>query len=330
MAVYYVSSLASGSGDGSLGSPWTLEQGAAGAGAGDELRIINDGVYQLSNSISFPVAGDTDGYVTIKGANASGIVDGSKPKIDGANLMSTAEAFTFDVANQIAEIEFLEFINIKAYAINTYATIRIRVANCGFTGVGGDGYGVFVSSSSSRLHVVNCIFQNLNVGIGSTNQNRFQSGAAIKNVFINCNTGIIMGAGTNVLNNVFIRNGVAVKSNYVFTDNIIADNTFFKCSSDAIQLNNTTANRFVNIYNNIFRSNGGYAINTIGAPEFVFKFWCNCFSNNSSGDSDLEIMDGFGNIHADPLFVSETEGSENLCLQPTSPCINAGLNPYGY
>jgi hypothetical protein len=50
----YVSSLAAGGGDGSVGSPWTLVEAAAAAVAGDRVNIKADGTYTLGADLTLP------------------------------------------------------------------------------------------------------------------------------------------------------------------------------------------------------------------------------------------------------------------------------------
>jgi hypothetical protein len=114
------------------------------------------------------------------------------------------------------------------------------------------------------------------------------------------------------------------------------------------------------LLNNIFRSNGEYAIEMTagGAPAdgSVAKWWNselvrvvlrsdgNCFSNNTLGLLHVQNRDSLEedifttlaqlrsytaeDVHSNelnPLFLSETPGSEDVHLQSTSPLVNAGV-----
>jgi len=328
MANYYVSSLAIGGGDGSLSSPWTLSESVANAVAGDDIIIMADGEYIVSSPLSFPVAGSSSGYVRVIGANAYGIIDGTKPVLNGATLTTGSDIFRFNVASQCFEIENIEFRNSPQHAIYTGTnTVYGRINRCDFKNCAGSG--VITISSSSTFEIIYSKFTECSVGVGSLNTLRFSNSIIMGCQIVNNGTGIYCGTNTHIINNIFIGNGIAIRANAAINGNIIIGNTFFKCTGNAIQFY-SGANRYLTIVNNIFRLNLGYAIHTQNTPLFVMKYFNNCFSDNSLGDTDLGTVSGHGNIHSDPLFISEVSGNEDLRLQSTSPCINAGINPYGY
>lgn len=47
----YVTSAASGGGNGTSGSPWTLSEAVTNAASGDRINIQSDGAYSISNRI---------------------------------------------------------------------------------------------------------------------------------------------------------------------------------------------------------------------------------------------------------------------------------------
>jgi hypothetical protein len=76
MATKYVSSSATGSGTGTLASPWTLDQAASGALLGDTVIIKADGTYIRTTEWQLSVAG-----VNYVGGNSVGNVDGTRAAI---------------------------------------------------------------------------------------------------------------------------------------------------------------------------------------------------------------------------------------------------------
>jgi len=327
MAVYYVSSLASGSGDGSYESPWTLEEAAANAVAGDEVRIMADGTYLPSATIAPAAVGSAGAYVTYVGANSSGEVDGTRPLISGANLPANTDIFSFGTtAQQHFEFRDLEIANSPRHAIYSNLTVYGMLINCVIHDSVNSG--CYALSSTSKFVIDRCYLYNNGVGLGNNNASRF-SGSIVRNcMFANNTVGLLNGLACTIQSNLFLRNGYGIQANNYLTETTITNNVFYGSTNDAIKLNTAAGSRFNIISDNIFRSNGGYAINNY--DSLSYRLYNNCFSNNTSGDTNLGTISGNGNIHEDPLFVSETLGSEDFRLQSTSPCKDAGRNPYGY
>lgn len=80
----FVSSLATGAGDGSSGSPWTLAQAVASAIAGDRVNVKADGTYALINSAVAANAGGASpvifrGYKTTIGDGLQGRTNDNGP-----------------------------------------------------------------------------------------------------------------------------------------------------------------------------------------------------------------------------------------------------------
>jgi hypothetical protein len=78
MATRYVSALASGSGDGTQGNPWTLAQAFAGAASGDVVEMAADGIYSRSTTLTptnrlWTLCGPSTGSLPVIQAAAAGI-----------------------------------------------------------------------------------------------------------------------------------------------------------------------------------------------------------------------------------------------------------------
>jgi hypothetical protein len=74
----YVTAAATGGGDGSEGSPWTLAEGLANVAKNERLNIKADSTYNVTSAIDFTNSGDTDEPIWIRGYS-SAIGDGGKP-----------------------------------------------------------------------------------------------------------------------------------------------------------------------------------------------------------------------------------------------------------
>ena len=127
---------------------------------------------------------------------------------------------------------------------------------------------------------------------------------------------------------IYDNGGDGIQVNNTLENITFMGNVFFGNAGDGLELR--ADSRFVTVLNNIFRSNGGYGIFTNTATNGIFAFAdFNCFSNNTSGAIDINggTPPGDDNVTADPLFTSETDGSEDFTLQTGSPCLDVG---FGY
>jgi hypothetical protein len=209
------------------------------------------------------------------------------------------------------------------------------VDNCDFdtySGVSNVIRTIYVNIAGSRIVATNCLFSNCKFGIGSAaTANALPNVRILNSRFIGItNSAIFVGGTENVVSGCsFIRCGVGINNNNPTNtvNNLYIGNSFLNCTTHGINLKQETSNSRNIIANNIFRSCGGFAINTNTGNINQYQLFNNCFSNNTSGNVDINggVVWGDGNILADPKFVSETSGSENLTLQATSPCLNTGF-----
>ena len=100
---------------------------------------------------------------------------------------------------------------------------------------------------------------------------------------------------------------------------------FFGNTGDGIEMDADTSN--VILENNVFRTNGGYGVNTNTGTLNAFLSWKNnCSNNNTSGHIDINggTMPGTDNLTVDPEFESEVDGSEDFTPDADSPLLQAG------
>lgn len=327
MAVYYVSSLASGSGDGSLANPWTIDQSLS-AVAGSEIRLIADGIYNITTTLSWTAIGTATAFNKIIGCNDSGVVDGTKAVLSAQNA---AISIVLYLASQLLSFKYIKFLDCASVAVNgqsAYASPSFcAVTDCEFINC---NVGIQFPSGQSRLRVNGCLFSGCTFGIGSSSSGRHSGNIVYESVFIANDTGLYLGSASSVNKCIFIRNNYGFRCNTDFIDSVLSHNTFFGNTADAIRL--ITGARFSLITNSIFRNNGGYGINADADCKEGLSLSYNCFSNNTSGPINLDggVPWGEGHIFTDPLFISEVPGSEDLRRQSASPCTDAGSNPVGY
>jgi len=268
--------------------------------------------------------------------------------ISGVNNNAGTNIFgAFTNNNHYTNFKNLTFRQAKAHVFNIGPNAGKIFAdgvftNCIFDSNGGNisSYAVFNyagNSTGSSIKCFKCSFvDNANV-IASTNN----STEASNNIFDSCRfirtkfTAIIIFLSNTIVNCDFIRNATNIRPNAINATchgNYISGCTFFAGTGSGLTLTIGAGNANYGrntVKNCIFRSNGAFGIEIIGAEPSITiaNLYNNCFSNNTSGAVSINggTVWGDGNILADPLFVSEVNGSENLTLQATSPCLNTGF-----
>jgi hypothetical protein len=143
--------------------------------------------------------------------------------------------------------------------------------------------------------------------------------------FINC--GIDFGIGLDVrqqhvVNNcIFLNSSTGTDSISTITNSIFINNSKAIHNADTIQNctfvgNNTAISQSETIINCILWNN---ETNINGTPTISYS---NIQNSGGSSNWQLSATDGGGNIDQDPKFVSSTD----FRLQPSSPCIDTGIN----
>ena len=330
MAIFFASSLATGDGDGSFSDPWTLQEGME-VESPDELRIIADGTYLPTATLVPEGIGTTRNPVLITGCNLSGNVDGTKADISGADLPSETDILDHPITQNIT-YKNLIVRNSPRHGIacsSSSGDTRLHFNNIDILNNAQWG-ATPLENSSIKFSFTNCLISGNMYGIGIVYNYRMPTlyliACTIEN---NSDIGICVSNDLIVLKTIVKNNGVGIRANITTPERwLISNSTFYK-NTNAIDVGDGSLGLSI-IESNIFRNNTGYAFksgSTIVDRNMIIN---NCFSNNTSGDSESGSITGNGNIHENPLFVSEDEDEEDFNLQPTSPCINAGLNPYGY
>ena len=330
MAIFFASSLATGGGDGSFSDPWTLQEGMI-VESPDELRIIADGTYLPTATLVPNGIGTMSNPILITGCNLSGDVDGTKADISGAILPSETDILNHPTTRNIM-YKNLIIRNSPRHGITCSSSLsdtRLHFNNVDILNNAQWG-ATPLEDSFVKFSFTNCLISGNMYGIGAVYNYRMPNlkliACTIEN---NSDTGIYVGDGLIVLKTIVKNNGVGIRANITTPERWLISNSIFYKNTNAIDVGSGSLGLSI-IESNIFRNNIGFAFKSGSTIIDRITIMNNCFSNNSSGDSDLGPITGNGNIHDDPLFVSEVEGEEDFNLQPTSPCINTGLNPYGY
>lgn len=330
MAIFFASSLATGGGNGSFSNPWTLQEGMI-VESPDELRIIADGTYLPTATLVPNGIGTTSNPVLITGCSLTGDVDGTKADISGATLPSETDILNHPITQNIM-YKNLIIRNSPRHGIacsSSLSDTRLHFNNVDILNNAQWG-ATPLEDGFVKFSFTNCLISGNMYGIGIVYSYRMPTlyliACTIEN---NSDTGICVSNDLIVLKTIVKNNGVGIRANITTPERwLISNSTFYK-NTNAIDVGSGSLGLSI-IESNIFRNNIGFAFKSGSTIIDRITIMNNCFSNNSSGDSESGPITGNGNIHDDPLFVSEVEGEEDFNLQPTSPCINTGLNPYGY
>jgi len=295
------------------------------AAAGDRVIICADGggtgnAWTLSATITPTQDGGTSGIV-YQGGNSRGVVDGTMAKFipDGA-LFGSILSFTNDT-DSLAFID-LEFADTITDAVNQTSTAQyITWIRCSFHDANGRG----LKADGIYTQVIDCEFYGNTTGLSLANAcQTFRS-----RIHDNSGYGVdASGNGAIISGCLIYDNGAAGINSSSKAPSIIDSNTIFGNTSDGIYIyGSAIVNSVLGVItNNVIRSNGGYGINLSTTTRMPLVIDYNCIHNNTSGaTSNCENMLGSHNVYSNPLFVSETDGSEDFDLQTSSPCINAGL-----
>lgn len=322
MATYYTSHNAGGGGVGSVGDPFTLQEGADNTTSADRCVVMDTGTYTPAATVDWDTnAGSMTAPVVFVGGDASGNEDGSVPVISGSSLGANTSLININVDHVI-------FTNLR-FTVGTDHNISYGAAadNCALISCRSDGatdHGVYVSNSTQAVLMVDCEIDGNAVGVGSASSSRG------KVIMVGCSVHDNTGAGldlepqapypSSISHSLIYDNGGAgVALNSSGSISVLIDHcTIFANDGDGIAATGGIGN--VMIQDTILRSNGGYGLNvnsTIGQVVSLLRI---CSHNNTSGHTNLNggTLWGSGHVLEDPAFVSEADGSENLRVTNTN------------
>ena len=335
MATYYVRS--SGGDDANAGTTFatgwaTIAHAITTATSnGDIVLICADGTHTPSAGLSFGTAsGSNANPIIYRGASSTGADDGTVATISGSSLPASTALITTSTDDL-----YIKFHHLRLTAATSYGFYLSDVGSIGLEDVRVDNctsHGIFdyESNSLASKDFVNCEIDN-NGGDGIHPGGTGHGGHKVINCLIHDNTGDgakAVGQYSSCYYDgcLFYNNGGDGLNNSATTRSLTVNHcTFFNNTSDGIST--VTTSGYTRVINSIFRSNGGYAINTNTGDLNQFSYVdYNCYSSNTSGNIDINsgTPPGSNNVTSDPLFTSETAGSEDFTLQSGSPCIDKG------
>lgn len=340
MAIKYVSSAAGGSGDGSSpAAAWSLDQAlAATPAAGDEVRVMADGTYTRTVTGTITWANGTPAAnVVLTGANASGVVDGSRPTVRAAAGSITLLATTSDhlwIRHLILDGGGLAGTTGLSYGPSYGRVTDVKATGCTAVGLDlGDGGETGNNVWGDRLEAANC---SGTAGIRA---------AAFALYFVvargNACTGIVLSDNGKVHRWASFGNtggsscGVSLNSvGYHATGGVAYAN-----GSHGVDL---TGNAGFGVFlaNVACWGNGGAGFGTDGVKAGAFLFRC-ASGGNTGGDyaaGNLPTVEGFAGLTGNPfdpaavaaLTSSSTLGEIFAAFAPLATGGGAQLRAAGY
>jgi len=320
MAEYYLSSSASGSGDGSIGDPWTLAQFYAGCAAGDIGWVKKDGTYTIAADISTAAAGSVAaGSVRLIGYNST-IGDGYLGRDSIGKLITTnfpllaLGAFRLRPAVAFHTLENLHITGTSTVNVVSLGSDSLYLS----CKISNTSSGAAVRQTTNYVLYLNNDFDS---ATGSGIETGGNGWRVIANRFNTpSGTGVICnGLAANVTGNVFDDCSVGFSSSNSISGHTIASNTFFNCGT-GISL--TSNNNSCLVLNNIFRdcttriahTNISYLINNRSVEITTMNSGTNTgFEQNNITTAGDDFVDS---------------ANENFYLQSSSPAREAGLWQY--
>ena len=335
---YYTSPSATGGGTGTYASPFTLQEAADAAVAGETVFVLA-GTYALSATWDLDTNhGNAASAILFTGRNVSTTSTLEMAVINGAGAGVETEA----VKLVVEEITF-EYLRITAGVddnIDIASTVHnVQLFGCRIDNAGGDGI-QSANSTGGRYELFQC-------EIDSNGANGLSINTTLRGSYVLFNCSV----HDNIAHGVYegSRFNEAAYYRSLFYDNggdginfpaggwgaRIANCTFFGNTGDGVDFASNWYN--IQIESSIFAKNGGYGMNfNSGAVTMLEITRDICSYLNTSGHIDINggTLPGTGHVLADPAFTSEVDGSEDLTPTNTNLSVErafpAGGSDYSY
>jgi hypothetical protein len=301
----YVTADASGSGDGSSGSPWTFAQAVAGATAGTRVNV-KKGTYSRTTTEDIPTADGTITQPIIWRGYNSTIGD-----LDGAGRAVTGELVTTNFPVISYTGGYLSFSSsdytivqcLKVTNNDNHWTLRIglygTVINCRVENASTGTSASAIYATSARVQVINCDAA-LTAGSGGT-ASIFLAASNYYSTIYGCRCtgpaiGILIDGTTQygfdiIANTIADVGGVGIDVGDCNTTGVpirIIGNTIYGCGGAGIRGPNAALTHPCIYLDNHITDCGEYGIDSAykATAEIFGIFAFNRFRDNSSGDID--------------------------------------------
>ena len=340
----YVSSLAGGGGDGSVGSPYTFSEMVTqingGSAAGTRFNIKADGTYTRGATDTITGSGSATSPIILRGYSST-IGDGYQGRsneigaLTTTNMPSIVYSSTYRWSNT-GDWFIFESLNISGDAANTVwqTDADSIMLHCKVTNSNTNAAARCIAVGNRSVAVNN----DISLTSASGGDAAIDASGAASKIFGNLlkvttstTANVIKtAASTNVLHNIFVggNHGVAITS--TTSSPLIAGNTFIGAARDAINV--VTGSTILNTFwNNLITDNTGDGIDMVSTGNAVAHFF-NRFRDNANSlanAGDWSTATGWGDdddgTTGDTSTDYENYGSGDYRIKSTSPATNAGF-----
>lgn len=298
MTEYYVSALASGGGDGSVGNPFTLAEAIAEINTptvwadGDRMNLKNDGTYTTSG-ITISNEGNVSAFSTISGYS-SNPGDGGKATIlrsGGSSHLILISGRFWNIDSFILDGNNSGLDNLRSWGITNISFKNVESKNAGDNG--------FVANSI-KTSVFNC-YSHDNANYGFAYGNCFNCIA-----YNNGNSGFYLASAINCISKDNSGVGFINNDTYISVINCIADNN----AEHGIFVNDPASVVLNCIIRNSPVGKQGIYINRLGSTIKNINF-DNCV-NKSNVMSEIGTYYELDSEFNDPFNLDYTRTGTNL------------------
>lgn len=316
------------------------------AQAGDTVNICATGPYVLTSNVSLSESGSqAAGPITFTGANASGVVDGTKASVTTAT--NNVDLFNLNGHSNL----IFDNLNLSstagtpgsALACKSTNSTNVTLRNSKVSGCLSGVYGAGIQGSEwwafaftiANCEITGCTLSGLRLlsGIVLDCDIHGNAGGTTDGVLLGPNQTV--NADLKVVrSNLYAngRSGIYATNQTTGTSTVLVtatDCAFYGNGADGITIPFTTSSVpcVLRAENNVFALNGGYGINASSATLTVAVNRANGYFTNTSGNRN-NVPTGAGDLilSADPFVAG---GSGNFALNTTAgageACRAAGL-----
>lgn len=318
MATYYVDPVSGNDGNAgtSAGAAWaSISHAAATVAAGDRVILMATGTHSIASTVSIVTSS-----VLWSGANASGVIDGTRATIQGP---SGSVAFVYSTGNLNMWDKIIFVAPGLSLGVFNYNALTLRnfYSDCEFDGSGTTTRLVY-NSNTCNSRFLNCYIHGFSGSVVNQQSNR--NGGDFTNCYIeDCTALNSSGAYAPIVVNCVFKGTDISATNYGAY--YLVDRCTFYDSILNVGDRSTSSQPLV-VMNSIFAMSPGYAINWWGGGTCNgFIDFC-LFYNNTSGDlggAPSGVALGPNCITgSDPLFLDAANG--DFSLEAGSPAKGSG------
>lgn len=298
----------------------TMQKAADTAQAGDTVFLCAEAPEVIGATVDLDThSGTSSDYIRFIGCDASGApLESGHYVIDGSELPPGSHGIS--VLNTVSRLAFerIRVTGCPHSGVNlsqgTSWAVSAKFKNCRFDHNAGSGIGGPHARVASQVLLVSCeADHNGGIGAGVSNNNNTGGGWYLINCALHHNgTMGYRGHRAEIIGCLIYRN-VRHGVEYRFGSGNVVNSVVYGNGEDGV----LTIDAFTGVLSCAVAGNGGYGVRSV-EPGTEIVIQCLLW-DNTSGDTPLGTLDGDGNVHADPKFVSVVDGEEDFHPAVDSP-----------